>query len=110
MALEQIRVRGIPPERLEALIGPERTTTFVTAAADARTMLEGRVVWNLNSTATGGGVAELLQRHSVLSLSSAGNFNGIGYAGTRDGAIRFSMTLERVRAGTVETRVQGRAS
>ncbi|HYL51206.1 MAG TPA: glycosyltransferase [Acidimicrobiia bacterium] len=61
MALEQVRVRGIPPERLEVLIGAERTAAFVTAAADARTMLEGRVVWNLNSTATGGGVAELLQ-------------------------------------------------
>ncbi len=61
MALEQVRVQGLAPERLGPLIGVDRTATFVGMAAEARALLEGRTVWNVNSTATGGGVAELLQ-------------------------------------------------
>jgi trehalose synthase len=51
----------LPPERLAPLIGPERAAIFDTVAAAARELLAGRVVWNVNSTAAGGGVAELLQ-------------------------------------------------
>jgi trehalose synthase len=61
MALEQVRVRGLAPERLEPLIGAERAETFVSIAAKARVLLDGQTVLNVNSTATGGGVAELLQ-------------------------------------------------
>jgi hypothetical protein len=56
------------------------------------------------------GLAQLLRRHSVVSLSHPGSFNGFGYVGTRSGAIRFSMTLERVRARLVPTTVRGRAA
>ncbi len=61
MALEQVEVRGLAPERLEPLIGADRATTFVAMAEKARAFLDGRTVINVNSTATGGGVAELLQ-------------------------------------------------
>jgi trehalose synthase len=54
-------VRPLPPERLAPLIGSERTQRFEAIAAEAREILAGRVVLNFNSTATGGGVAELLQ-------------------------------------------------
>ncbi len=43
------------------MIGAERAATFVSIAAEARALLDGRTVLNVNSTATGGGVAELLQ-------------------------------------------------
>lgn len=59
--LEQVHVRGIAPERLEPFIGIERAEAFAKAAGEARALLDGRVVLNVNSTASGGGVAELLQ-------------------------------------------------
>ncbi|MBV9339071.1 MAG: hypothetical protein JO243_24545 [Solirubrobacterales bacterium] len=48
--------------------------------------------------------ADLLRRSSDVALSDPGGFGGVGYVGSRSGAIRLSLTLERVSAGTVEVR------
>ena len=61
MGLEEVRVRPVPPALLESVIGPERTERFEVTADAMRTLLSGRMVLNVNSTANGGGVAELLQ-------------------------------------------------
>jgi trehalose synthase len=61
MALEEVEVRATELARLESMIGPERAAHFQATAAKAGAALEGRTVLNVNSTATGGGVAELLQ-------------------------------------------------
>lgn len=61
MALTEVEVQAMDPQRLEQLIGPERAARFEAVAAGARTLLAGRSVVNVNSTASGGGVAELLQ-------------------------------------------------
>jgi trehalose synthase len=61
VALEEVFVRALAPERLTALIGPERADRFTATAAAAEEALRGRQVLNVNSTAVGGGVAELLQ-------------------------------------------------
>lgn len=61
MALQEVEVRPLSLQRFEALIGPERARLFDSTAAAARASLQGRAVLNVNSTATGGGVAELLQ-------------------------------------------------
>ena len=61
MALKEVDVRALPLERLESLIGPQRASQFLSTAAAARATLNGRSVLNVNSTASGGGVAELLQ-------------------------------------------------
>lgn len=61
MKLQEINVHALAPERLSPLIGPERTARFDKFAQAARDMLEGRVVVNVNSTPTGGGVAEMLR-------------------------------------------------
>ena len=53
-------VRPIDPHRLEPLIGAERVETLVRTAAEVRTALGDRQIVNINSTATGGGVAEML--------------------------------------------------
>ena len=47
--------------RLEPLIGSDRYLELLDAAARARRELGGRIIWNLNSTSSGGGVAEMLQ-------------------------------------------------
>ena len=59
--IREVEVEPIALERLGHLIGPERVERFEHAAADARGRLGDRRVVNVNSTATGGGVAELLQ-------------------------------------------------
>ena len=56
-----VEVGALAPHRLEALIGPARTQRFEETTAAAQDLLTGRRVLNVNSTATGGGGAELLQ-------------------------------------------------
>ena len=61
MADGEVRVEPIAIARLAALLGRERAEQFTRTAERARETLTGRQVVNVNSTATGGGVAELLQ-------------------------------------------------
>jgi hypothetical protein len=46
--------------------------------------------------------AQLVSRHSTVSVSDPGGFSGPGYVGSRSGAISFSLSLEGIRAGTSE--------
>jgi trehalose synthase len=50
-----------PVAALEDVIGLPRTTRLLAAAADFRRVVNGRTIWNFSSTATGGGVADMLQ-------------------------------------------------
>jgi trehalose synthase len=59
--LHEVEVEAIDAVRLEPLIGAERMAHFERAAEAARDSLSGGSVWNVNSTAAGGGVAEMLQ-------------------------------------------------
>jgi trehalose synthase len=61
MKLEDVHLQACTPRRLEPLIGPERAKRFEATAEAAREMLAGRRVLNVNSTASGGGVAEMLR-------------------------------------------------
>ncbi|CAN5684184.1 glycosyltransferase [soil metagenome] len=57
----QVPVKRLEPERFASVIEPERFERFAAAIAQGRALFEGRVVWNVNSTAKGGGVAEMLR-------------------------------------------------
>jgi trehalose synthase len=59
--LREVEVQALDPARLEPLIGPERMAGFEATAELAQEALSGRAVLNVNSTAAGGGVAEMLQ-------------------------------------------------
>ena len=59
-ALEEVTVPAMSPERFRSLLG-DRYEKVEDAIATAREVLSGRVIWHVNSTAKGGGVAELLQ-------------------------------------------------
>lgn len=59
--VRHVEIEPLPLERLAGLLTPERAERLMTTAARARELLDGRVVWNVNSTAQGGGVAEMLQ-------------------------------------------------
>ena len=59
-ALSEVPVASASPERFAPLLG-EDYRQIVDAVRTAQAVLAGRVVWHVNSTARGGGVAELLQ-------------------------------------------------
>jgi trehalose synthase len=59
-ALQEVPVASLSPERFRSLLG-ERFEQVDEAIATARELLTGRVIWHVNSTARGGGVAEMLQ-------------------------------------------------
>jgi trehalose synthase len=59
-ALESVPIGRLPFERFESVLPPERYAKFRDAAERSRQLLEGRSVWNVNSTSRGGGVAEML--------------------------------------------------
>jgi trehalose synthase len=59
--MEEIAIVPMSVDRLEKLLPPERIVRFERLAAEARELTRGRVVWNVNATAHGGGVAEMLQ-------------------------------------------------
>jgi trehalose synthase len=59
--MREVAVQAIDATRLEPLIGEERMARYLAEAAEARRLLTGRSVVSVNSTAAGGGVAELLQ-------------------------------------------------
>ena len=48
-------------ERYESVLAPEQYEHLIDTTVRALEIFEGRVVWNINSTARGGGVAEMLQ-------------------------------------------------
>jgi trehalose synthase len=58
--LETVTIGSLRLERFESVLPADRYAAVRVAAERARRLLEGRVVWNVNSTARGGGVAEML--------------------------------------------------
>jgi trehalose synthase len=56
-----VEVPRRPAAWLAPIIGGERYQRLVATAADFGRQLAGRTIWNVNSTASGGGVAEMLQ-------------------------------------------------
>jgi trehalose synthase len=58
--LDHVAVAPLPPERFRELLG-ERYREVADGIRRAQDVFEGRAVWHVNSTARGGGVAELLR-------------------------------------------------
>jgi trehalose synthase len=48
-------------DRFRSVLSSDQIEAFERGAEEARDLLDGRIVWNVNSTARGGGVVELLQ-------------------------------------------------
>jgi len=65
--LTQVRVGRLEPGRFREALADAEWRRFSEMVERARDMLAGRVIWNVNSTASGGGVAELLR--SLLAYS-----------------------------------------
>jgi len=58
---QEVDVQAFAVDALAPLTGAERMARYEATARAAREVLAGRTALNLNSTATGGGVAEMLQ-------------------------------------------------
>ena len=58
--LEMVDVAAHPPERFESVLEPEPFEKLAAGIGRARELLGDRTVWNVSSTAKGGGVVELL--------------------------------------------------
>ena len=67
--LREIAVPPLDAAELEPIIGPERYTRLLAEATMFRERLGRRTIWNVSSTAVGGGVAEMLR---VLAGYTAG--------------------------------------
>ena len=59
--LEHVEIPPVDPELFRAVLSPAALEAFETGVREARSVLGERRVWNVNSTARGGGVAELLR-------------------------------------------------
>ena len=59
--MEEVHISPLPPEKFRSVIGDDRMGAFDVAAQETARRMAGRVWWNINSTARGGGVAEMLQ-------------------------------------------------
>src|SRR4249919_3658566 len=55
-----VEVPPLDPRRLEPIIGHERVAELLALAVDFQALLGARRIVNVNSTASGGGVAEML--------------------------------------------------
>ena len=62
--IKTVQVTPRPVAQLEPVIGAERYENLIKAADRFRGEMSGRRVWNVSSTAVGGGVAEML--HALL--------------------------------------------
>jgi len=82
-ALQEVTVASLSPERFEALLG-DRYREVDEAIDASRRLLKGRVVWHVNSTARGGGVAELLQSLLAYARGAGVDVRWLTIAGNPD--------------------------
>lgn len=62
--MEEMELASRSPDSFDDILPNDVARDFARTLSEARLALEGRTLWEVNSTATGGGVAEMLQ--SVL--------------------------------------------
>ena len=59
--LQPVPIAPLAPERFREVLTPEQAEEFQQVISQAGEVLAGRAVWSVNSTANGGGVAEMLR-------------------------------------------------
>jgi trehalose synthase len=65
--VREVEIHPRSPAGFERVLGADSIRELERAVIRIRQRLDGRVIWNVNSTAAGGGVAELL--HSLLAYA-----------------------------------------
>jgi len=82
MGLEEVTVTALDPQRLRTVLTPDALAAFEHTLTRGRQLLESRTFWNVNSTAQGGGVAEMLR--SLIGYTRGGGSNSRWVAVTGD--------------------------
>ena len=59
--VREVEIIPVDPARLRTVIGARRYGSLHARGDDFRVWMGGTRIWNINSTATGGGVEEMLQ-------------------------------------------------
>ncbi len=59
--MQEVEIQSLQMDRFSDLLPPDRIIRFADVAAEARALMGERMIWNVNATAQGGGVAEMLQ-------------------------------------------------
>src|SRR5271169_4815678 len=70
MGLQDVTVTPLDPARLRTVLAPDAVAHFEHTLTRGRELLESRTFWNVNSTAQGGGVAEMLR--SLIGYTRGG--------------------------------------
>ena len=68
--ISHVPVGSMPPEHFQDVLASDTSAMFLQAVDEARRELGGVVIWNINSTPKGGGVAEMLR--SLLAYARGG--------------------------------------
>lgn len=82
--ITEVEIQGTPIDRLAPLISPQRIEELHSLAESARRNLGDRRVININSTATGGGVAEMMQVLLAYAIGSHINVKWLVIQGSPD--------------------------
>ena len=59
--IQSVHIGALSPDRFREVLTDEQEAEFEQVVARGREVFNGRVIWNVNSTANGGGVAEMLR-------------------------------------------------
>src|SRR3954453_24004364 len=70
--MQEVHVEAAPLQQLSTMLSAAQGRRLHEVAERAQRALDGRTVWNVNATATGGGVAEML-----MSLVGYGRGAGV---------------------------------
>lgn len=80
--IETVPIARLSPNRFRDVLAPERADAWDAVVERGRDMLAGRVIWNVNSTAHGGGVAEMLRSLVAYARGAGVDARWVVIAGT----------------------------
>jgi trehalose synthase len=84
MTAREVNVPSLSLERLRGVIGPRAWERLEVGLRRAQALLEGRAIWNVNSTSSGGGVAEMLWSWVGLARGVGIDMRWVTIAGSAD--------------------------
>ncbi len=83
MALTEVPISPAPPEQFRALLGGDYSEVEE-AMTTARRLLAGTAIWHVNSTARGGGVAEMLQSLLAYARGAGTDVRWVAIGGDKE--------------------------
>jgi trehalose synthase len=84
LAPRPVDISPLSPARFRRLLDDEALQEFERGIAEAREVMQGRVIWNVNSTAVGGGVAEMLRSFLAYTRGAGIDVRWMVITGTPD--------------------------